>query len=117
MSKNLEEAIDFLSYVAEVSRGWDEPNKGGVGKMKSQPNAFNAKARMYTLSSPPRVALVIHNLDLFITSKALTSQPGVGHVNHNTQLFIVSGALSFQSRVVNVIHNLKLCITSRSLSS
>nr|CAN64603.1 hypothetical protein VITISV_033149 [Vitis vinifera] len=33
MSKNLEEAMDFLSYVAE-----------------SQPNAFNAKAGMYTLN-------------------------------------------------------------------
>ncbi|RVW27030.1 hypothetical protein CK203_112873 [Vitis vinifera] len=42
--------MDFLSYVAEVSRGWDEPNKGEVGKMKSQPNAFNAKAGMYTLN-------------------------------------------------------------------
>ncbi|RVW71913.1 hypothetical protein CK203_058398 [Vitis vinifera] len=31
-----EEAMDFLSYVAEVSRGWDEPTKGEVGKMKSQ---------------------------------------------------------------------------------
>ncbi|KAL6340580.1 hypothetical protein AAG906_010488 [Vitis piasezkii] len=50
MSKNPEEAMDFLSYVAEVSRGWDEPNKGEVGKMKSQPNAFNAKAGMYTLN-------------------------------------------------------------------
>ncbi|RVW64021.1 hypothetical protein CK203_049342 [Vitis vinifera] len=50
MSKNLDEAMDFLSYVAEVSRGWDESNKGEVGKMKSQPNAFNAKARMYTLN-------------------------------------------------------------------
>ncbi|KAL6332895.1 hypothetical protein AAG906_019407 [Vitis piasezkii] len=49
MSKNLEEAMDFLSYVAEVSRGWDEPTKGEVGKMKSQLNAFNAKAGMYTL--------------------------------------------------------------------
>ncbi|RVW35653.1 hypothetical protein CK203_108158 [Vitis vinifera] len=28
MSKNPEEAMDFLSYVAEVSRGWDEPTKG-----------------------------------------------------------------------------------------
>ncbi|RVW18934.1 hypothetical protein CK203_102487 [Vitis vinifera] len=27
MSKNPEEAMDFLSYVAEVSRGWDEPTK------------------------------------------------------------------------------------------
>ncbi|KAL6348480.1 hypothetical protein AAG906_008933 [Vitis piasezkii] len=50
MSKNPEEAMDFLSYVAEVSRGWDEPNKGEVGKMKSQPSAFNAKAGMYTLN-------------------------------------------------------------------
>ncbi|RVW88672.1 hypothetical protein CK203_043814 [Vitis vinifera] len=32
------------------SRGWDEPNKGEVGKTKSQPNAFNAKAGMYTLN-------------------------------------------------------------------
>ncbi|KAL6331341.1 hypothetical protein AAG906_011278 [Vitis piasezkii] len=39
MSKNPEEAMDFLSYVAEVSRGWDEPNAREVGKMKSQPNA------------------------------------------------------------------------------
>ena len=49
MSKNLEEAMDFLNYVADVSRGWDEPTKGEVGKMKSQLNAFNAKAGMYTL--------------------------------------------------------------------
>ena len=50
MSKNPEEAMDFLSYVAEVSRGWDEPNKGEVVKMKSQPNALNAKVGMYTLN-------------------------------------------------------------------
>ncbi|KAL6312292.1 hypothetical protein AAG906_017139 [Vitis piasezkii] len=35
MSKNPEEAMDFLSYVAEVSRGWDEPTKGEVGKMNT----------------------------------------------------------------------------------
>ncbi|KAL6340453.1 hypothetical protein AAG906_006117 [Vitis piasezkii] len=50
MSKNPEEAMDFLNYVAEVSRGWDEQNKGEVGKTKSQPNAFNAKVGMYTLN-------------------------------------------------------------------
>ncbi|RVW63908.1 Retrovirus-related Pol polyprotein from transposon 297 [Vitis vinifera] len=38
--KNPEEAMDFLSYVAEVSRGWDEPNAREVGRMKSQPNAL-----------------------------------------------------------------------------
>ena len=50
MNKNPDEAMNFLSYVAEVSRGWDEPNKGEVGKMKAQPNAFNTKAVMYTLN-------------------------------------------------------------------
>ena len=35
MSKNLEEAMDFLNYVAEVSRGWNELNREEVGKMKS----------------------------------------------------------------------------------
>ena len=50
MSKSSEEVMDFLSYVAEFSRGWDEPNAKEVGRMKSQPNAPNAKARMYTLN-------------------------------------------------------------------
>ncbi|RVW88031.1 hypothetical protein CK203_044458 [Vitis vinifera] len=35
MSKNPEEAMDFLSYVAEVSRGWDEPNSREKGKFPS----------------------------------------------------------------------------------
>ncbi|KAL6326228.1 hypothetical protein AAG906_001623 [Vitis piasezkii] len=35
MSKNLEEAMDFLSYVSEVSRGWDEPNSREMGRMKA----------------------------------------------------------------------------------
>ena len=42
--------MDFLNYVAKVSRGWDELNRGEVGKMKSQPNALNDKAGMYTLN-------------------------------------------------------------------
>ena len=47
MNKNPEEAMDFLSYGAEVSRGWDEPNAREVGRMKSQPNA---KGGMYVLN-------------------------------------------------------------------
>nr|CAN70203.1 hypothetical protein VITISV_010325 [Vitis vinifera] len=49
MGKNPEEAMDFLNYVVDVSRGWDEPTKGEVGKMKSQLNAYNAKVGMYNL--------------------------------------------------------------------
>ena len=42
--------MDFFSYVAKVSRGWDEPNAREVGRMNSQPNAPNVKAGMYTLN-------------------------------------------------------------------
>ncbi|RVW29446.1 hypothetical protein CK203_101651 [Vitis vinifera] len=43
MSKNPEEAIDFLSYVAEVSRGWDEPHRGKVGKMNYDKKSGGAR--------------------------------------------------------------------------
>ena len=36
-----------MSYVAEVSRGWDEPNARNMGRLKSQPNA---KGEMYILN-------------------------------------------------------------------
>ncbi|RVW18997.1 hypothetical protein CK203_099773 [Vitis vinifera] len=42
-----EEAMNFMSYVAEVSRGWDEPNARDMGRMTSQPNA---KGEMYILN-------------------------------------------------------------------
>ena len=35
LSKHLDEAMDFLNYVAETSKGWDEPNPGEVEKMRS----------------------------------------------------------------------------------
>ena len=47
MSKNLEEAMDFLNYVADVSRGWDAPNAREVGRMKSQ---LNVMGEMYVLN-------------------------------------------------------------------
>ena len=39
--------MNFMSYVAEVSRGWDEPNDRDMGRMTSQPNA---KGGIYVLS-------------------------------------------------------------------
>ena len=43
----VEEAMNFMSYVAEVSRGWDEPNARNMGRMTSQPKA---KGEMYILN-------------------------------------------------------------------
>nr|CAN79036.1 hypothetical protein VITISV_004563 [Vitis vinifera] len=39
--------MNFMSYVAEVSRKWDEPNARDMGRMMSQPNA---KGEMYILN-------------------------------------------------------------------
>ena len=34
LSKHPDEAMDFLNYVAETSKGWDEPNPREVEKMR-----------------------------------------------------------------------------------
>ena len=34
MSKNPEEAMDFLNYIAETSKAWDEPNLREVERMR-----------------------------------------------------------------------------------
>ena len=37
LSKNPKEALDFLGYIAEASKGWDEPNPREMERMKPQP--------------------------------------------------------------------------------
>ena len=38
LSKNLDEAIDFLNYVVETSKAWDEPNPRETDRMRPPPN-------------------------------------------------------------------------------
>ena len=38
LSKQPDEAMDFLNYVAETSKGWDEPNPREMEKMKPSAN-------------------------------------------------------------------------------
>ena len=47
LSKNPDEAMDFLSYVAETSKGWDEPNLREVESMKQ---IVNPKGGIYALT-------------------------------------------------------------------
>ena len=47
MSKNLEEAMDFLNYVAETFKAWDEPNPREVERVRP---AANQRGGMYSLS-------------------------------------------------------------------
>ena len=46
LSKNLDEALDFLNYVAETSKGWDEPNLREVERMKP---TVNLRGGIYAL--------------------------------------------------------------------
>ena len=46
MSKNQEEAMDFLNYVEETSKAWDEPNPREEERMRS---ATNSKEGIYSL--------------------------------------------------------------------
>ena len=46
LSKNPEEALDFLGYVAEASKGWDELNPRAVMRMRPQPST---RGGMYSL--------------------------------------------------------------------
>ena len=46
LSKNPEEAMDFLSYVAETSKAWNEPNPREVERMRS---ASSSRGDMYSL--------------------------------------------------------------------
>ena len=46
LRKNPENAMDFLNYVAEASKGWDEPNPREIERMRPQPSN---RGGMYSL--------------------------------------------------------------------
>ena len=46
MSKNPKEAMDFLNYVAETSKAWDEPNPRETERMRP---AARSRGGMYSL--------------------------------------------------------------------
>ena len=47
LSKNPDEVMDFLNYVAETSKGWDEPNPREVEMMKP---TVNPRGGIYALT-------------------------------------------------------------------
>ena len=62
--------MNFMIYVAEVSRGWDEPNARAMGRMTSQPNA---KGEMYILNDgidmKAKIAAMARRLEELETKK------------------------------------------------
>ena len=47
LSKNPDEAMDFLNYVVETSKAWDEPNPKEADRMRPP---TNQRGGMYLLS-------------------------------------------------------------------
>ena len=47
LSKQPDEAMDFLNYVAETSKGWDEPNPREMERLRP---SVNQRGGMYALS-------------------------------------------------------------------
>ena len=47
LSKNPDEGMNFLNYVAKTSKAWDEPNPREVERMK---HTANQRGRIYSLS-------------------------------------------------------------------
>ena len=60
LRKNPEEALDFLNYEAEASKGWDEPNPREIERMRPQsstrggmyffPKNLDMKAKLSTFA-------------------------------------------------------------------
>ena len=59
MSKNPEEAMDFLNYVVETSKAWDEPNPREVERMRP---TMSSKGGMYSLTEDMEMKTKISTL-------------------------------------------------------
>ncbi|KAL6325101.1 hypothetical protein AAG906_022668 [Vitis piasezkii] len=82
MSKNPEEAMDFLSYVAEVSRGWDEPTKGEAGMYTlKEDDDMKAKMAAMTRRLEELELKRIHEVQVFEAPVQVKCVPIVDHMN------------------------------------
>ena len=59
LSKNPDEAMDFLNYMAETSKGWDEPNPREVERMK---HTVNPRGGIYSLSEDVKMKAKLSSL-------------------------------------------------------
>ena len=60
LSKNPDEAMDFLNYVAETSKRWDEPNPREVERMKP---TVNPRRGIYSLTEDAKLKAKLSTLN------------------------------------------------------
>ena len=77
MSKHLEEAMDFLNYVAETSKAWDEPNPREAERMRPQ---ANQRGGMYSLLEDMEMKAMLSTLARRLEELEMRNQHEVGVV-------------------------------------
>ena len=91
LSKHPDEAMDFLNYVAEPSKGWDEPNPREMEKMRP---LANPRSGMYALSEDMEMKARISTLTRKVEElegkrlhevQALTENPAQANPCTNSQ--------------------------------
>ena len=77
LSKNPDKAMEFLNYVAETSKGWDEPNPREVERMK---HTVNPRGGLYSLTEESTLNRRMEELEqrnqLEVRAVTDTSMPG-----------------------------------------
>ena len=71
LRKNLDEAMDFLNYVAETSKAWDEPNPRETYRMRP---LENQKAGIYSLSEDMEMKAKLSTLTRRLEELEMRSQ-------------------------------------------
>ena len=61
LSKNPDEAMDFLNYVSKTSKGWDEPNPRKVERMKP---TTNSRGGIYALTEEVELKAKLSTLNI-----------------------------------------------------
>ena len=63
LSKNSDEAMDFINYVAQTSKGWDEPSPREAERMKS---IVNPRGGIYSLTEDVELKAKLSTLNRMI---------------------------------------------------
>ena len=78
LRKHPDEAMDFLNYVAETSKGWDEPNPREVEKMR--PSAHQ-RGGVYALSGDTEMKTKLTTLTRRLEELEMRNQHEVQAIN------------------------------------
>ena len=77
LSKNPDEAMDFLNYVAETSKAWDEPNPREADRMRP---LTNQRRGVYLLSEDMEMKAKLLTLAMRLEELEMRNQHEVGAV-------------------------------------